>query len=171
MIAQHARAGGREFHGFDVFGMIPPPASDKDDEASKRRYAEIAAGKSKGIGGKTYYGYIPDLIEVVSASFARHGVPVDGARVVLHKGLFEETMPTGLAESVAFAHVDCDWHDPVRFCLTFLADRIAPGGAILVDDFHNYGGSRTATEEFLCERQDFRFQDGDNVLLWKSGGV
>ena len=49
--------------------------------------------------------------------------------------------------------------------------RIAPGGAILVDDFHNYGGSRTATEEFLRERQDFRFQDSDNVLLWKSGGV
>ena len=47
----------------------------------------------------------------------------------------------------------------------------APGGAILVDDFHNYGGSRTATEEFLRERQDFRFQDGDNVLLWKSGGM
>lgn len=167
VIAQHARAGGRAFHGFDVFGMIPPPTSDKDDEKSKRRYEEIAAGRSKGIGGKTYYGYIPDLFGVVSASFARHGVPVDGTQVGLHKGLFEDTMPATLTGPIAFAHVDCDWYDPVRFCLDFLAERIVPGGAILVDDFHNYGGSRTATEEFLREQQDFRFEDGENVVLWK----
>ena len=31
ILAKAAGADGRSFHGFDVFGMIPPPTSDKDD--------------------------------------------------------------------------------------------------------------------------------------------
>src|SRR5262245_13173285 len=45
VLAGHARRAGRAFHGFDVFGMIPPPASDKDDEKSKERYRTIAGGQ------------------------------------------------------------------------------------------------------------------------------
>lgn len=165
LLARHALRDGRQFHGFDVFGMIPPPTSEKDDATSKARHEEIASGRSRGIGGDTYYGYVPNLFEVVRDSFARHGVAVDGERVALHKGLFQETLPGYAGRPVALAHVDCDWYDPARLVLTTLADRVPPGGVIVMDDYHAYGGARTATEEFLRERRDFTLEDGDNVIL------
>jgi O-methyltransferase len=167
LIARGALAAGRSFHGFDVFGMIPPPSAETDDEGSRRRYEEIASGRSPGIGGDVYYGYVENLRDVVAGSFAKHGVPVDDAKVFLHKGLFEETVPGAMPAQICFAHIDCDWHDPTRFCLDQLADRVPSGGAIVVDDYHNYGGSRKATDAFLAERPEFRLEQGDNVVLYK----
>jgi O-methyltransferase len=165
VLAQHARHHGRAFHGFDVFGMIPPPTSDKDGAKSKQRYEVISSGRSKGIGGDTYYGYRQNLFEEVRDTFARHGIPVDGNTVVLHKGLFHETWANYRGHAVAFAHVDCDWYDPVKFCLEQLADRVSPGGVIMLDDYHDFGGCRAATQEFLSARGDFRMEGGVTALL------
>jgi PST family polysaccharide transporter len=160
-----SRADGRSFHGFDVFGMIPPPSSPKDDAKSRARHNTIREGKSRGLKGADYYGYRADLFSEVKANFARHSLPVDGERIVLHKGLFDETLPTAGFENLAFAHIDCDWYDPVRLCLRTIGSKISPGGAILVDDFHDYGGCRMAVEEFLADNPQFVFEDGPNPLL------
>jgi O-methyltransferase len=93
---------------------------------------------------------------------------VDGRRVRLVKGLFEETWPQHPVERVALAHLDCDWYDPVRFCLNAVADRVAPGGVIVLDDYNDYGGCRTATDEFLAQRPDYRRDDGENLILRRS---
>jgi O-methyltransferase len=167
ILAKHATVE-RQFHGFDVFAMIPPPTSDKDDAKSYERFDVIRSGKSTGIrGGDDYYGYRDNLYEDVKASFARHGRPVDGTAIQLHKGLFEETWPTQTIDRVAFAHVDCDWYDPVSYCLGILADRMSPGGVIILDDYHDYGGARTAVDEFLLARDDFTFEAGPNPILRK----
>lgn len=165
VIASHG--AGRTFHGFDVFGMIPPPASAKDDEKSKQRYETIKAGASVGIGGDPYYGYRSNLFDDVKASFARFGVPVDGVRVQLHQGLFEETWSTAGVDAIAFAHVDCDWYDPVKFTLGAIAQRMSAGGLVLIDDYNDYGGCRTAVDEFIAERDDFSFSPGVNPILRK----
>lgn len=166
VLAGHA-GDKRRFHGFDVFGMIPPPDSEKDDRKSKERYAVINSGASVGIGGDEYYGYRDDLYEQVRASFARHGRPVDGDRIQLHKGLFEETWPNISVEQIAYAHIDCDWYDPVKFCLESVADKLSGGGIILIDDYHDYGGARTAVDEFMAARPDFLFEAGANPILRK----
>lgn len=165
ILAKQAMRHGRRFHGFDVFGMIPPPTSEKDDEKSKSRYQKIAAGESSGLGGDVYYGYRDNLYDDVKRSFERHGVGVDGSTVSLHKGLFEATLPSVPLDRICFAHIDCDWYDPVHYCLASMAERISPQGVILIDDYHDYGGARTATDEFLQARPDFRFEDGENVIL------
>ncbi|WP_179221886.1 TylF/MycF/NovP-related O-methyltransferase [Inquilinus limosus] len=170
LLAKTAQGAGRSFHGFDVFGMIPPPTSDKDDARSKQRYETIASGGSKGIGGSDdYYGYRQDLYGDVCRSLARHGLAVNGSTIMLHKGLFEDTVPAAPLGAVSFAHIDCDWYDPVLYCLTAVADRVSPSGMILIDDYHDYAGCRTATDEFLAHRRDFRFEDGENVLLRRIG--
>lgn len=46
---------------------------------------------------------------------------------------------------------------------------MSPGGALLIDDYHDYSGCRTATDEFLRARRDFAFEDGENIVLRKSG--
>jgi asparagine synthase (glutamine-hydrolysing) len=146
---------GRSFHGYDVFGMIPSP-TDKDDEKSKARYETIRSGQSKGIGGDPYYGYLGDLFDKVSASFKDFGVPVGGGKVVLHKGLFEDTVHFDPKTRIALAHLDCDWHDPVKFCLERTVEVLSPGGFMVLDDYNDYGGCRTATDQFLAGRPDCR---------------
>jgi O-methyltransferase len=165
VLAGHAARHARSFHGFDVFGMIPAPTSDKDDAKSKERYKVIASRQSKGIGGETYYGYRQNLFEEVCTSFARHGIPVDGKTVVLHKGPFQETWASYEGRTVAFAHIDCDWYDPVKFCLERVADRLSPGGVIILDDYHDYGGCRTAAAEFLSTRKEFVLEDAEVAIL------
>tara|TARA_R110002110_G_scaffold18250_16_gene76880 strand:- start:219 stop:941 length:723 start_codon:yes stop_codon:yes gene_type:complete len=160
-----SRTGDRNFHGFDVFGMIPEPTSDKDDQKSKSRYETIRSGSSRGIDGQQYYGYRDELFSEVRDSFRRHGVPVGQDGIHLHKGLFEETLPEVPIESLAFVHIDCDWYDPVAFCLREVARKMSPGGVILIDDYHDYGGCRTAVEEFLAGNPDYRFEDGANPIL------
>jgi asparagine synthase (glutamine-hydrolysing) len=168
ILAQEAKRQNRKFHGFDVFGMIPPPVSDKDDEKARDRYKTIVNRESKGLGGDVYYGYRENLYDDVCRSFMKHGLEVDGVTVSLHKGLFENTLPNARIDQIAFAHIDCDWYDPVAFCLDNVAKRMAPRGVILLDDYHDYGGCRTATDEFLRAHPDFSFEDGENVILRRS---
>jgi O-methyltransferase len=164
ILAQRARHD-RPFHGFDVFGMIPAPTSTKDDRKSKERYEVIRSGRSEGIGGTQYYGYREDLLSEVEASFAAHDVPVDGDAVSLHKGLFENTWRTVDIDRIAIAHIDCDWHDPVAFCLRACADRLSPNGLLIIDDYNDYGGCRIAVDEFLATRPDFVAEPGANLIL------
>lgn len=163
LIASEAK--GRQFHGFDVFGMIPRPTSEKDDTKSKRRYDEIQAGVSSGIDGNLYYGYREDLLSEVNDTFRRYGFSVNQRDISLHKGLFEETWPDTNIDELAFVHVDCDWYDPVAYCLRAVAPVLSPGGVVMIDDYHDYGGCRTAVDEFLREHPMFVFDDGPNPIL------
>jgi asparagine synthase (glutamine-hydrolysing) len=164
------RAGAsRRFIGFDVFGMIPPPTSEKDDTKSKERYEVISSGKSQGLNGDVYYGYKKELFKEVTESFARHGVPVDWKRIFLYQGLFETTWPAAdeTIDAIALAHIDCDWYDPVLFCLNACADKLVEGGILIIDDYNDYGGCRTAVDEFVSKRTDFRLEPGANPFLRK----
>jgi O-methyltransferase len=150
VIASHLD-GDRRFHGYDVFGMIPQPG-DADPPEVHERYDVIASGHSAGIGGELYYGYRDDLYAHVLASFGSAGVPVDGDRVQLHRGLFEATLkPSG---PVAFAHLDCDWHDAVRLCLERVHPHLSPGAWVVADDYFVYRGARRAVDEFLARHAD-----------------
>lgn len=158
---------GRNFHGFDVFGMIPPPMSDKDDMKSKERFEIIKSGQSEGIAGAEYYGYRRDLFSDVKKAFALNGVTVDGKYISLHQGLFEDTWESAGVDRIALAHIDCDWYDPVTFCLNACADRLSDGGIIIIDDYNDYGGCRTAVDEFLASNSDFVMEPGSNPFLRK----
>lgn len=166
MIASAAAARHR-FFGFDVFGLIPPPVSGKDDAKSKQRYEVIASGQATGIDGDSYYGYRDNLYDDVVKAFHRNGLSVDGRTIALVKGLFEDTLPGTDLGRVAFCHIDCDWYDPVKFCLEQIAPRLTPSGLILLDDYHDYGGCAQATREFLNANPAFVLSDGPNVILKK----
>jgi O-methyltransferase len=164
MICSHLSLS-RTFHGFDVFGMIPPP-SEGDDAKSKARYEVIISGKSAGIGGEQYYGYRENLYDQVVESFARFGRPVDHETIYLHKGLFQDTWNEYGGASIAFVHIDCDWYEPVKFCLNSIYPHLSIGAHIVIDDYNDYGGCRQATNEFLGIRHDTHIIKSDsNVVL------
>ena len=165
LIAAAAQKRGQNFAGFDVFGMIPPPTSDKDDNASKERYSVIASGASLGLGDDVYYGYRSNLYQDVVDVFVKNGLIVDGRTIKLVKGLFEETWPHHVSQRIAFCHIDCDWYDPVRYCLNAVRPLLAKGAVVILDDYHDYSGCRAATDEFLKEHPLFDVDDGPNLIL------
>lgn len=136
----------RRLNVYDVFGMIPPPTKE-DSQDVHDRYQIIVQGKSTGIGGNQYYGYVADLYEVVKQNFVRFGIESEVNSVSLIKGLVQETLKTDVP--VAFAHIDVDWYEPVKTCLERIFPSLMSGGCIILDDYHDWGGCRKAADEYL----------------------
>lgn len=152
----------RRFDVFDVFGMIPAPTAD-DPEDVQARYVQIVEGASAGIGGDRYYGYEDDLLDKVVSNLARFGVDLEASRVSLIKGLVQHTMH--IDGPVAFAHIDVDWYEPVKTCLARLTPHLVRGGSLILDDYHDWGGCRKATDEFLAGTTDrYRLDDAVGSL-------
>ena len=131
---------------YDVFGMIPPPTKE-DTQDVHDRYRTIVEGKSKGIGGDNYYGYLDNLYEVVRSNLKSFGINSEEQSVLLIKGLVQETMK--IDQPVAFAHIDVDWYAPVMASLTHVFPNLVVGGSIILDDYHDWGGCRKAADEYL----------------------
>ena len=51
---------------------------------------------------------------------------------------------------VAFAHIDVDWYEPVKVSLERIFPYLSAGGCIVLDDYHDWGGCKKATDEFLA---------------------
>jgi asparagine synthase (glutamine-hydrolysing) len=65
----------------------------------------------------------------------------------LIEGLVQETMV--ITEPVVFAHIDVDWYDPVKTCLQQIWPNLVKGGSLILDDYHDWGGCRKATDEYF----------------------
>jgi len=150
-----AKAPERPMKVYDVFGMIPAPG-EHDGADVHERYAKIAAGDARGVGGDTYYGYREDLYREVGESFARLGVPLEQNNVELIRGLFEDTIV--LDEPVAFAHLDGDWYESTMTCLERIAPLLVLGGTIVLDDYYKWSGCRAAVDEYFANRDGFRLE-------------
>lgn len=106
----------------------------------------IAADSFAGIPASTQFLHDPvDLwpdrwiasLDEVTANIARAGM-LDG-RIELLAGLFADSLP-GLAErQFAFIRLDSDSHDSVMDSLTWLYPLLAPGGVVVIDDWHLFG--------------------------------
>ena len=151
-IASHLD-GARRYWGFDSFGMMPPP-TEADGAAAGKRYEVIASKRSQGIGGDQYYGYVEDLYGVVMANFAQFGLRIDQRTLNLVAGTFQDTLPQQIPFPVAFAHIDCDWYEHVKYCLDFIYGRLSRFGVIIADDYNDWPGCRTAVDEFCSKRND-----------------
>jgi hypothetical protein len=68
-------------------------------------------------------------------------------------GWFHETIPTYRhGEPIALLRLDADWYDSTMTCLENLYDRVAPGGVIIIDDYHTWDGCSRAVHDFLSKR-------------------
>lgn len=138
---------------YDVFAMIPAPG-EKDGKDAHKRYEEIRSGQSAGLGGKTYYGYVDNLLEVVKRNLRDAALDLEADHIECLPGLFEDTLhPAG---PIAFAHVDCDWFDSVKVCIDRITPWLSKGGIIIFDDYSSYCGCRRAVDEWL--ERDARFE-------------
>lgn len=146
ILISSVKGSHRPLFVYDVFGMIPAP-TEEDTQDVHDRYRTIVSGESSGIGGDKYYGYEENLYESVRCNLQSFGINCDAQSVSLIKGLLQDTM--SIDQGVAFAHIDVDWYDPVMTCLQRIFPRLVPGGVIILDDYHDWGGCRKAADEYL----------------------
>jgi predicted O-methyltransferase YrrM len=164
IVLASAKRSDRPMFVYDVFGTIPAPSA-ADGPDVHARYAEIMSGEARGIEGAVYYGYRDNLLEQVAASFEANGVPLGLNNVSLVPGLFEDTIsPEG---PVALAHIDGDWYESVQVCLERLWPAMSPGGVVILDDFDDWTGCRTAVEEFLGATRDVEVRREARLQLVK----
>jgi asparagine synthase (glutamine-hydrolysing) len=45
---------------------------------------------------------------------------------------------------------------------------MSANGIVIIDDYHDYGGCKTAVDEFLAARPDFAMEFGPNPFLVKA---
>ncbi len=140
-----------EFKVYDVFGMIPPPTKEDPNDVGER-YQTILEGNSTGLGPDLYYGYEENLFDKVIGNLKSFDVIPDKENITLIKGLVQDTMH--LHEPVVFAHIDVDWYEPVTTCLSRIWPNLVMGGCIILDDYHDWGGCRKATDGFLRKHAD-----------------
>ena len=146
-----AKSKCRPLFVYDLFGMIPPP-SERDEADVHERYRVIKSGKSGGIGGKKYYGYVENLFDTVTGNFSRLGLPIEANNVHLIKGLFQDTLQ--INEPVALAHLDGDWFDSVMTCLQRIEPYLVKNGVLVIDDYDRWSGSRKAVDEYFKDKQN-----------------
>jgi hypothetical protein len=126
-----AMGGRRDAWAFDSFEGLPPPSS-KDPEIVRSNW---------------FRGWNTGSPARVAEAWRRCGLPADRLHVV--PGWFEETFPRTTVRRVAVLHIDADWHDQVLLCLERWYGHVAPGGAVILNDWNLYSGENRAVADFL----------------------
>ncbi len=91
-------------------------------------------------------------------------------RATIIKGWIPEALAELPDREWTFVHLDVDMHEPTRACLEHFWTRLAPGGAIVCDDYVTplYPGAMRAWDRF-CEARalDFMILDTGQAVLEK----
>jgi asparagine synthase (glutamine-hydrolysing) len=153
IVIAKTKAPSRELRLYDVFEMLPPP-SENDDPKSHEIYREFVTGNVTSALDRNYVEHASDLLSFTRENMGRLGVDPEAENIRFVKGLYEDTLK--VEEPVAFAHIDCDWHDSVKVCIARLADRMSGGGIMVFDDYNSFQGCRRAVDEWLAA--DARFK-------------
>lgn len=91
---------------------------------------------------------------------------------ILHKGLFSETLPVFLEQTMDQArlvHVDCDLYSSSISALRILAPRIRAGTVIVFDEYFNYPGWQTHEHKAFLEFLDMTGRDCEYIAFNKTG--
>ena len=129
--------GQRPVWGFDSFeGM--PALTEEDEGQGKKAVGIVAAG--------------PGGLRDAQRTLDRFSLAHESVNLV--KGWFEDTLPLYVTqlEPIAVLRLDSDWYKSTRYCLETLYELVAPGGVVIIDDYHAFIGCRKAVDEFRLKR-------------------
>jgi O-methyltransferase len=134
----------REFYLYDTFtGMPSPDSVDVDWRGASAADQHEWLRRGGAVPGA--YACLP--VDQVRALIDATGYPSD--RVHFVPGLVEETIPDRAPEQIALLRLDTDYYRSTKHELEHLYPRLAPGGALIVDDYGHWNGSRLATDEHV----------------------
>lgn len=128
-VMMSAGAPSREVWAFDSFEGLPE-AGTEDPDRAREWTGELKASEEKVREGFSRFAH-PERLNVV-------------------KGWFQDSFPLAAPQidSVAVLHADGDWYDSVRLTLETFYPKVSPGGFVVIDDYNDWEGAKTATDEY-----------------------
>jgi O-methyltransferase len=106
-------------------------------------------------------------VETVRRNFARYGLLDDRVRFLV--GWFKDTLPTAPITQLALMRLDGDMYESTMDALVALYPKLAPGGFIIIDDFHYAASCRRAVEDYRAKhgiREPIEAADWSSVF-WR----
>lgn len=144
----------RPLHLYDSFQGLPEKGeADLCDQEAPMRPCDRKDNQRLG------KGWFAVEAEQIGRTFANQGV----ALPLLHKGWFEETLPSQLPDSIAFAHLDGDFYSSTLCGLTHLYPRLSPGAIVVLDDYcdvqkrgkqNTLPGVKAACDAFFADKPE-----------------
>lgn len=132
----------RTYYLFDSFEGLPAPK--EVDGTKAKAWSQLKPGDE--------YFYDNCRAQQETAAEAMRLAGVNKPHLV--KGWFENTLPNFQPpEPIAILRLDGDWYDSTMCCLTNLYDKVAPGGLVMIDDYHIWEGCTRAVHDFLSQRK------------------
>jgi O-methyltransferase len=130
--------GARRYYLFDSFEGLPP-AREVDGAEALAWQANPSAPE--------YYDNC-----TASEDEARAAMSKSSARDYrIFKGWFESTLPKmDPGEKIALLRMDADWYDSTKCILDNFAERVVPGGIVIVDDYYAWEGCAVAVNEYAA---------------------
>jgi O-methyltransferase len=139
----------RDLYLFDTFTHMPFPGEEDVD-----LFGVKAADVFDAAAEAEAFAYLP--FEEVREALARTGYPVERMHFV--PGMVEDTIPGAAPAEIALCRLDTDWYVSTAHEMEHLFPRIAPGGALLIDDYGHFMGAKQAVDEYFAAH-------GPEVLL------
>lgn len=99
--------------------------------------------------------------QILDVAAALDALEVQPDRVRIVGGDFAETLALVQPGPIALLHVDVDWYESTRACLARFLPDVAPGGVVIVDDYHHWPGCRAAVNE-----RPVLLQQMDGTAVW-----
>jgi len=129
----------RDYWLFDSFEGLPP-AREVDGEK--------ALAWQRNVESPTYYDNC-----MAPETSARKAMALSGARSYhVVRGWFEESLARPeLPLTIALLRLDGDWYDSTLCCLQRLVPRLAPGGVVIIDDYHTWDGCARALHDYMAQ--------------------
>jgi O-methyltransferase len=134
-------APDRRLHVYDSFEGLP----DKSTEDGRTPFSK---------------GWLSTTEDRLKRTFEEHGLPLP----TIHRGWFEETLPTALPETIAFAHLDGDFYRSILVSLEHVYPRMSTNAVCIVDDYfdpvtspHGWNalpGVKRACDEFFADKPE-----------------
>jgi O-methyltransferase len=131
----------KKFSVYDSFEGLPPAARQDNG-------AYLGAGDLKTSG------------DILRANFEKYNLPLPE----IHKGWFQDTLPTGLPDRICFAYLDGDFYDSIMISLQYVYPKLTPGAICLVDDYcdleinpklwNGLPGVKKACDEYLIDKPE-----------------
>jgi O-methyltransferase len=141
---------------YDTFeGMTEP--DDRDSFLADGAQAEemLRSSPKKGAAPDEWTVWcVADEADVLTG-IAQTCYPADRVHTV--KGPVEETLLTKYPDCIAVARLDTDWYSSTRMEMEVLYERLSPGGVLILDDYDDWSGARSAVDEFFAARGESPF--------------
>lgn len=129
---------------YDTFeGMVQP--TDKDIRSNGKSADEMLVAESGDKKNSLIWAVAHE--EEVKANLRKSGYPESKMNFI--KGDVVETLTSEVPDRISLLRLDTDWYESTRVELETLAPLVSKGGVIIVDDYGDWSGARSAVDEYL----------------------